>query len=135
MTYKINTETGLIPWFARNHVAANLLMVALIIGGILSAFAIKKEVFPSMMLDMVSIRVPYLGAAPQEVEEGVILKIEEAIENVEGIKKMTSTASEGMGNVLIEVQDGYDPLILLDEIKVLVDAIPSFPDNTEKSVI
>ncbi len=135
MTYKINTETGLIPWFARNHVAANLLMVALIIGGILSAFAIKKEVFPSMMLDMVSIRVPYLGAAPQEVEEGVILKIEEAIENVEGIKKMTSTASEGMGNVLIEVQDGYDPLILLDEIKVLVDAIPSFPDNTEKPVI
>lgn len=132
---KIDTHKGLIAWFARNSVASNLLMLILILGGLLSAFSIKKQVFPNFQFNNVVIRVPYLGAAPQEVEEGVLVKIEESVRNLEGIKKLTSTASEGMGTVNIEVQDDYDAQLLLDEVKVQVDAIPSFPENIEKPVI
>ena len=77
---------GLISWFARNSVAANLLMILLLAGGLFSVFTIKKQVFPTVEINNVVVRVPYLGAAPQEVEEGVVVKIEEAIENIEGIK-------------------------------------------------
>ena len=93
---RIDTNKGLISWFARNNVAANLLMVLLIVGGIFSAFSIQKQVFPSFEIDVINVRVPYLGAAPQEVEEGVLLKIEEAIKDLEGIKQLSATAVEGM---------------------------------------
>lgn len=132
---RIDTHKGVIAWFARNNVAANLLMIVLIVGGLFGAFSIQKQVFPNFELNIVQVRVPYLGAAPQEVEEGVILKVEEAIKDLDGIKKITSTATEGMGNVNIEVEDEYDTQILLDEVKAQVDAIPSFPANTEKPVV
>ncbi|WP_100657227.1 efflux RND transporter permease subunit [Alteromonas flava] len=132
---RIDTHSGVIAWFARNSVAANLLMFILIVGGFFGAYAIQKQVFPNFELNIVQVRVPYLGAAPQEVEEGVILKIEEAIKDLDGIKKITSTATEGMANVNIEVEDEYDTQILLDEVKAQVDAIPSFPANTEKPVV
>lgn len=131
----IDTHKGMIAWFARNSVAANLLMWILIAGGIFSAFSIHKQVFPNFELNIIQVRVPYLGAAPQEVEEGVVIKIEEAIKDLEGIKKITSTANEGMAQVTIEVLDDYDVQLLLDEVKVQVDAIPSFPANTEKPVV
>ena len=72
---RIDTHSGMIAWFARNHVAANLLMWILIIGGIFGAFSIHKQVFPNFDINVINVRVPYLGAAPQEVEEGVILKV------------------------------------------------------------
>lgn len=132
---KIDTHKGIIAWFARNNVASNLLMWILLIGGVISVFTIQKQIFPPIEVNVINVRVPYLGAAPQEVEEGVILKVEEAIENLDGIKKVTSTASEGMGTVSIEVEENYDVQEVLDEVKVQVDAIPSFPANTEKPVI
>ena len=132
---RIDTNKGLIAWFARNNVAANLLMILLVVGGIFSAFSIQKQVFPSFEIDVISVRVPYLGAAPQEVEEGVLLKIEEAIKDLEGIKQINATAVEGMGTVSIQVEEDYDVQSLLDEVKVQVDAIPSFPADTEKPVI
>ncbi|TRY30386.1 efflux RND transporter permease subunit [Aliiglaciecola sp. M165] len=131
----IDTEKGLIAWFARNSVAANLLMWILIFGGIFASFVIHKQVFPNFTFNNVIVTVPYLGAAPQEVEEGVVIKIEEAIKNIEGIKKITSTATEGNARVNIEVEEEYDAQLVLDEVKVQVDAIPSFPANTEKPVI
>ncbi|MEQ3651813.1 MAG: efflux RND transporter permease subunit [Glaciecola sp.] len=132
---KIDTETGIIAWFTRNSVAANLLMVMIILGGIFGIIRVQKQVFPAFEVNVISVQVPYLGAAPQEVEEGVILKLEEAVKDLEGIKKLTSTAREGVGSLSIEVKDGYDVQTLLDEVKVQVDAIPSFPGNTEKPVV
>ncbi|QJR79413.1 efflux RND transporter permease subunit [Alteromonas pelagimontana] len=132
---RVDTQSGFIAWFARNSVAANLLMWVLIIGGIFGAFTIQKQIFPAFEINIINVRVPYLGAAPQEVEEGVILKIEEAVKDLEGIKRITSTAVEGMGTVSIEVEEDYDVQEVLDEVKVQVDAIPSFPGNTEKPVI
>lgn len=126
---------GIISWFARNRVAANLLMVGIMCLGLISAFNIKKEFFPEFFLDKITIRVPYRGAAPQEAEEGVCIKIEEAIQDLEGIKKISSRAFEGGGQVDVEIETGYEVLDLLDKIKLRVDAISTFPAETEKPII
>ncbi|MCU7376294.1 efflux RND transporter permease subunit [Paucibacter sp. O1-1] len=128
----MDTNKGIIAWFARNSVAANLLMAALLIGGLFSTFIINKEVFPTFELNLININVAYPGAAPQEIEEGINIKIEEAIQDISGIDKVTSVASDSVGSVTIEVEDGYDVQQVLDEAKLRVDAIATFPDNIEK---
>ena len=124
-----------IEWFARNPVAANLLLVMILAGGVLSLFTIKKEVFPEFNADTISVSVVYLGAAPEEVEEGVCVRVEEALQGLEGIKRLRSTASENVGRVLIEVEQGADTRKVLDEVKARVDAISTFPEQTEQPVI
>ena len=126
---------GIIGWFARNHVAANLLMFLIIGGGIWGLLVVKKESFPEFNFGQITVRVPYLGAAPQEVEEGVVIKIEEAIKSIQGIRRIDSLAFEGMGQVVIEVEEGYDTADVTDEIKLAVDGISTFPAETERPVI
>ena len=118
---------SLIAWFTRNSVAANLLMVFIIAFG-LSALnsRIPLEVFPSFQLDTVNISVPFRGAPPATVEEGVNVKIEEAIQDIEGISRITSVADEGIGNVFVQVANGFDTLEVLDEIKQRIDGITTF---------
>ncbi|MFT6131988.1 MAG: multidrug efflux pump subunit AcrB, partial [Shewanella sp.] len=128
----MDTNKGIIAWFARNSVAANLLMAALLIGGLFSAVLINKEIFPTFELNLININVAYPGAAPQEIEEGINIKIEEAIQDISGIKKVTSVASDSVGSVTIEVEDGYEVQQVLDEAKLRIDAIATFPDNIEK---
>lgn len=128
-------KRGLIAWFVNNPVAANLLMISIVLAGIYSVFTIRKQSFPTIQLDEIHVQIPYLGAAPQEVEEGVVLKVEESVKRIEGIKKIESIAQEGLARVIIDVEEGYDVVELLNEVKVQVDAIPSLPDNTEKPVI
>ncbi len=130
-----NWYESIIAWFAENHVAANLLMFSLIAGGLWSAFTIKKEIQPSIDPNQVTIRVPYLGASPTEVEEGVLVKVEEAIQDIEGIDKITSFGREGNGTVVIDVKQSYAAAEVLDEIKLRVDGISTFPVETEKPVI
>jgi multidrug efflux pump subunit AcrB len=125
---------SLITWFAKNHVAANLLMVILLGGGIYSAFTIKKELQPKVEIDVITVGVPFLGATPEDVEEGVLVKIEEAVQDIDGIKEMISTAVRGWGGVNIEVESEYEVLDVLDQVKSRVDAISTFPDDTEKPV-
>lgn len=126
---------GPIAWFARNHVAANLLMLMILAGGILSILTIKVEIFPDMTLDMITVSVPYLGASPAEVEEGVCIRVEEAIAGVDGIKRLNSTASEGVGTVVAEVEEFADSQKVLDDIKAGVNRIITFPEETEKPII
>ncbi len=126
---------GVISWFANNRVAANLLMVVIVIGGLVTLPAIKQEVFPEFSLDLINVAVPYLGAAPEEVEEAICIRIEEAIHGLEGIKEITSRAAEGTGVVSVELVPGTDARKLLDEIKARVDAIDTFPEETEKPII
>ncbi len=127
--------TGAIAWFARNHVAANCLMLAIAAAGIVSVVRMKIEVFPEIATDIVTISVPYPGAAPAEVEEGIILRVEESIQDVQGIKRITSTASEGSARVNVEVRTGYVTRNILDDVKVRVDAIDTFPEEAEKPII
>ena len=88
---------GLISWFARNSVVANLLLLVIAFGGIITLTDLKQEVFPEISLETIIISADYRGAAPEEVEEAICLRIEEAIQAIEGIKKITSTANEGAG--------------------------------------
>ncbi len=132
---EFTTQKGLIAWFASNSVAANLLMMIIVTYGLFSAFTIRQQTTPDFELNNVQITVPYRGAAPQEVEEGVIIKIEEAIQNVTGINKISSFASEGFGRVVVEVSSDEDINEVLSDIKNQVDAIFTFPAQTEKPVI
>ena len=124
-----------IVWFARNPVAANLLMFILIIGGLMGLITVNQEEFPNMDVQVVSITVPYLGAAPEEVEQGVCIRIEEAIEGVEGIDKIHSTSSEGTCSVQAELDLDSNEIVALNEIKSRVDGINSFPVETEKPIV
>ena len=126
---------GIIHWFARNSVAANLLVIGIVVAGFTGLSSAKREVFPTVSTDMISVKVEYLGAAPAEVEEGVCIKVEESIESIEGIKKITSTAAEGLGTVMAELLPGTDMSEALDEIKAAVDAIDTFPELAEKPLI
>ena len=126
---------GIIGWFAHNHVAANLLMFFIIAMGIYGALTITVETFPNFEFDAIEVRVPYRGAAPVEVEEGVVIKIEEAIQNIDGIKQIFGYALEGMGRVSIEIRDRFDPGDVLDEVKLAVDGISTFPVETERPII
>ena len=128
-------QKGLLGWFASNHVAANLLMLLIISAGLLTIFTIKVEFFPEFALDIITVTVPYLGASPSDVEEGVVTRVEEAIAAVDGIKRMTAIAAEGAGMVLVEVEDNADSTEVLDDIKAEVDRIIKFPEETEKPII
>ncbi len=126
---------GAIAWFARNTVAANLLMLVIMAGGLLSAFTVRREIFPEFDLDIITVTVPYLGAAPEEVEEGVCVRVEESILGIDGVKRVTSTAAEGRGTVVVELDLGANARKVLDDIKSRVDAIDTFPEQTEKPII
>ena len=117
---------------ASNPIAANLLMIILIGGGIWTMFNIQKEVFPEYQLDIVEVSVVYPGAAPAEVEQGILRPIEEAIRGVDGIKEVTSTADEGSGNVSIELVTGTDRMNTFQDIDQSVNRINTFPDDIEE---
>ncbi|MFQ5655555.1 MAG: efflux RND transporter permease subunit, partial [Planctomycetota bacterium] len=124
-----------IAWFVSNGVAANLLMLMILFGGALTLLGIKEEIFPETAADRITITVPYPGAAPEEVEEGICVRIEERIQDLEGIKELTSMAAENGGTVSVEVLSGTDARRLLDDIKTRVDAIDTFPEEAEEPVI
>ncbi|MDP2562257.1 efflux RND transporter permease subunit [Psychrobium sp. 1_MG-2023] len=130
-----SSEKGLIAWFARNSVAANLLMLFIIVGGLLASLTIRKQMFPLVEINWLNINVPYPGAAPQEVEEGITIKIEEALEGIEGLKRVISYSNRGSSSAWIEVDTDYDTQEVLDEVKLQIDSIPSFPDGMERPIV
>ena len=128
-------KKGPIGWMAAHPVAANLLMFVLVIGGILFALGVKREVFPEIEMDMVTVVVAYPGASPQEVEEGVVLSIEDEISSLDGIKKINSISVEGVGTVMAELLTSANPDRTYNDIKSTVDRITSFPQDAERPVI
>ena len=124
-----------IKWMAHNHVAANLLMMVFIVGGLALGYSIKQEVFPEINLDRIQVSVAYPGAGPDEVEEGIILQVEENISGIDGIKEITSVGAEGYGVVTALIRDGEDADIILQEVKNAVDRVITFPEEAEKPVI
>lgn len=126
---------GAVQWMAKNHVAANLLMLLLVLGGIIKGIGIKQEVFPEISLDRIKVTVAYPGAGPEEVEEGILLKVEDSLTGVDGIEEITATASEGVGTLVAEVRTGEDVNLVLQDIKSEVDRIDTFPEDAEKAVV
>ncbi|HIJ67045.1 MAG TPA: efflux RND transporter permease subunit [Planctomycetes bacterium] len=135
MNELIEESKGPLAWFARNHVAANLLMLLILVAGFMSILTIRVEFFPEMSVDIITVTVPYLGASPDEVENGVALRVEEAVAAVDGIKRIRSTSSEGSCMVIIEVEEYADTKDVLDNVKAEVDRIITFPEETEKPII
>ncbi|MEQ8546939.1 MAG: efflux RND transporter permease subunit [Cyclobacteriaceae bacterium] len=129
---KADMKEGTIGFFARNPIIANLLMILLIAGGIYTMFSIQKEVLPQFELEIVEVRVTYPGAAPTEVEDGILLPIEESIRGVQGIKEITSSAREGSGQVSVELVIGTDRMKAFQEIDQAVNRIQTFPDDIER---
>jgi multidrug efflux pump subunit AcrB len=126
----------MIEWFARNSVASNLLMFGIVIAGITSALnSVPVETFPTFESDTVTVSTQFRGATPKTIEDGITLRIEEAISDVEGIEELTSRSSEGSSSVIAEINDGYNKRNVLDDIKVRVDALNTLPFEAEKPVV
>lgn len=126
----------MIRWFARNGVAANLLMLCMVGMGLHALLTrINREIFPSIQSETVNISVPYRGSTPAEVEEAIVIRVEESIQDLPGIERMISSANEGGASIRIEVLSGYDVRELLDDIKNRVDSINSFPVEAERPII
>jgi multidrug efflux pump subunit AcrB len=126
---------GIIEWITRHGVMPNLLMITLIIGGLVMSTQIKKEVFPEFELDMVTVTVPYPGASPEEIEQGILLVIEEAVRGLDGVKKITSRANDSSGTVSIELEDGENRQQRYQEVQEEVNRIRTFPEEAEKPKI
>ena len=125
----------IIAWFGNNHVAANLLMGLIILAGLVSLPQMPRKSFPDIEIPQVNVQVPYLGAAPEEVEDGVCIRIEEELEGLQGVKEIRSTANEGMCTVSVEIYESADENKALDDVKNRVDAIDTFPEETEKPIV
>jgi multidrug efflux pump subunit AcrB len=122
-------------WFIENPIAANLMMVLIITMGLVTFPVLSKQFFPERELNKVTISVVYPGASPAEIEQQICIRIEEAVHDLDGVDELQSTASEGTGVVTIEVDDDYDPLRLLNEVKSRVDGITTFPEQAERPQI
>jgi multidrug efflux pump subunit AcrB len=121
--------------FAGNTVFANIVLMLIFLSGALAVKSMIREIFPEFSLDMISISVPYPGADPEEVEEGISQKIEEALETVDGIKQYTTKSSENVSQTQIEVKENYDVSDVLDRVRSKVDGISTFPVDAEKPII
>ncbi|VAX01711.1 Acriflavin resistance protein [hydrothermal vent metagenome] len=126
---------NLVEWFAKNRVAANLFMVSILILGALAIPETRKELIPNISLDRININVPYPGSTPSEVESSVIIKIEEKLFDLEGIRSMASTASESGANIVIEIANNYNTREILDKVKSRINTISTFPENTQTPII
>jgi multidrug efflux pump subunit AcrB len=124
-----------VEWFSRNHIAANFLMYGLLLLGGMSWFTMRKEIFPDLAVNMVTVNVPYPNATPEEVERGVCVPIEEATQDLSGIKRVQSFAAESAGVVSFEIKSGYNLRDVMADIKTRVDAIDNFSEEAEKPTI
>ncbi|MDY6855664.1 MAG: efflux RND transporter permease subunit [Thermodesulfobacteriota bacterium] len=124
-------------WSVRNHVTVNVLMILIILAGLLSLYQMRREIFPQFSLNYIIVTVLYPGASPEEVEEGICIKIEEQIKGIEGVSKIISTAIEGQGSVVAELDVDNDREIqgILDDVKTEIGRIDTFPEDAEKPEI
>jgi len=127
---------GLIDWFAHNHVAANILMALLLVGGFISVTGMRTETFPSIDPKLVTVSVPYPGATPYEVSDGVTSRVEEALIGIEGVKRITSTAAEGLGLVYVELEDFANADDVYNDVETEVNSLSDFPpEDAERPVV
>lgn len=128
-------RSGVLAWFARNHIAANLLMIAVVVTGILVARHIRQEIYPTFTMDVVSVDMQYRGATPGEVEQSIILPIESELRGLELVREVRSMAREGSASVMAKLVPGTDPNRGLQEITAAVQRVSLFPDEAEPPII
>ncbi|WP_419206512.1 efflux RND transporter permease subunit [Photobacterium leiognathi] len=128
-------QKGLIAWFAHNHVAANLLMLVVMLGGLFSISLINKEIFPAFALNRIMISASYPGASPEDIEQSINVKIEQSLDNVKNIKRIKSVASQGSASLTLELESEADLEQVLDDVKQQIEAISTFPVNMETPLV
>ncbi|WP_318483338.1 efflux RND transporter permease subunit [Photobacterium leiognathi] len=128
-------QKGLIAWFAHNHVAANLLMLVVMLGGLFSISLINKEIFPAFALNRIMISASYPGASPEDIEQSINVKIEQSLDNVKNIKRIQSVASQGSASLTLELESEADLEQVLDDVKQQIEAISTFPVNMETPIV
>lgn len=126
---------GPLAWMAQNHIAANLIFLTFIVAGLVMLPYLRRELMPNVETERIQVSASYPGSTPDEVEEGIVLAIEEAVRGINGVKTVTSTASEGSGSVVVELLDGADLMRTRNEIERSVDQITTFPAEMEKPVV
>ena len=124
-----------IKWFVKNPVATNLIMLVILGLGITGYINVGKTAMPSAAMDIINVSVPYLGAGPKEVEDRIVIRLEEAVFDIRGIKRLTGRAREGVGSVTIEINEGEDVESMLNQVKARVDAINTFPGLSERPIV
>lgn len=128
----LSVTKGPVEWMVKNRVTPNLIMIFLLLGGFFMTFKIKQEVFPEFAPDRVDISVVYPGASPEEIEQGIILAVEEAVRGIDGVDEVTATAGEGSGTVSVELLADADQQKVYQDIKQEVDRITTFPEEAEE---
>ncbi len=126
---------GIIKWFARHPVAANLLMALLVIGGLINLSVISQKVFPEFTLDIITVEVRYNGASPGEIEQSIVQPVEQQLESIEGVTEITAIAAEGVGIVTLELDRSTDVAGALNDVKSEIDRITVFPEEAEEPVV
>jgi len=135
MSDPLNPQSGLISWFARNSVAANLLMIFILIMGAFGYKTIQRQMFPNIEINYINITAQYRGASPQEIEESILIKIEESLKDVSEIKRTVSRAFRNSGRVSLEIDKDEELTDVLDKVKLRVDSIATFPADMEPVTI
>ncbi|NNK85244.1 MAG: efflux RND transporter permease subunit, partial [Desulfobacterales bacterium] len=122
-------------WSINNRVTVNLVMIFIFVAGAITISNMRRELFPQFALDFINVTVPYPGASPEEIEEGICVKIEEKLKGIEGISRIISAANEGSGSVTVELESSADAKSALDDIKKEIDRIDTFPTESEKPIV
>lgn len=131
-----NVSKGIISWFGHNHVAANILMMVLLVGGLFSISNMRTETFPSIDPKMVTVRVVYPGATPYEVADGITSRVEEALIGIDGVKRISAVASEGSGSVYVELEDFANADDVYNDVDTAVSGLSDFPpEQAERPII
>jgi multidrug efflux pump subunit AcrB len=123
----MSTGLGIVEYFSRNSVAANLMMVLLLLGGLLAGRSLTSQVFPTIDPGLVTVTIPYPGATPSEVEESITRRVEESVLGIDGVQRVTSRASENVGVVTIELKDFVDASQVRDDVEAAVERLADFP--------
>lgn len=131
----IENSKGLIRWFIENHVAANILMIFILAGGLIMLSGMVREIFPSIDPKIITVSVPYPGASAEDVEDGITRRIEEAVIGIQGIKRVVSNATENLGSVTIELDDFADGNIVLNDVETEIDGLQDFPPEEAEDVV
>ncbi len=126
---------GPIAYMAGNGVAANLLMVAILMAGLVSLTGLEREAWPTVPFNQIEVSIAYPGTTPEEVEESIVVKVEEQVESLDDVKAVKSIAAPGMASIRVEMKSGTDIDQALDDVKSAVDRIQSFPAGAERPVI
>ena len=125
----------IIRWFVNNNVAANMIMIFIIVAGALAIPFLRMEVFPEIKVDIINVSAIYPGASPEATEEAICIPIEERLQGIEGVKKISSVASQNLGTVNVEILPNQIISDMIDKVKAEVDAISNFPDDVAQPTI